>query len=711
MSARQRDLLLLALITLAGLALRLLVWHWRAFQPLGGDEQEYLNQALTLLRERSYVELRLMRPPLYTLFLASSIVLVDSLVQNLRLVQASLSAATVPLVYLLTLELTQHPPQAGAPRRGVALLAAGLCAASYTLAANATELLTETLFLFGLSAAFWLLLHAARLQRWPLAALAGLTVGALSLVRSVGLPLVPLAALWLGLAGWLAPAPVSPVPPRPNRLRLHLALVYACCALLVILPWTARNYLRYGGLILIDTTGAENLWLDNDPAGREAVKAQLYALGEERLLRQQIATQRGSERILADPARFAAKAWDELLAFFALEQSDDMLTRRAIWVSPGETWTRLLLGDALWLLIMLGGSYGLTSALAGMDRAGGRFGRLAALRSPAWLLAPWALYVLLTTLIFHVELRYRLPLYPALLPYAALSLAELATLRGRGRLSILALAVPLIGLGLTLLHAPYPALALQLGPKHWQLARAEAALAQGELELAYQASSAALAHDERSALARIGLARVAAAEGNLEAALALLDAALVAVPDHAQAHVLRGDLHRLLGDAEAARTDLAYERATRQDLQAWLWARALTPAASRLELGNGLDLGFVRGVHAGLTGERGYRWTAERAHVRLQRPAAATRLHLQLASGRPAETALLPVEIWLAGTHLTTLAVPPTWHTFSLDLPASSIEGELVIELRTPGFTPRDYDPASPDGRRLGLKLASAELR
>ncbi|MBO9320337.1 MAG: hypothetical protein J7460_15105, partial [Chloroflexus sp.] len=75
----------LAIMTLTGLALvfRLLVWRWRELYPLGGDEAEYLAQAITLLQERRYVELRLMRPPLYPLFLATAILFVDSLVQNL----------------------------------------------------------------------------------------------------------------------------------------------------------------------------------------------------------------------------------------------------------------------------------------------------------------------------------------------------------------------------------------------------------------------------------------------------------------------------------------------------------------------------------------------------------------------------------------------------------------------------------------------------
>ena len=71
----------LLLLMLLGLGLRLLVWRWREFYALSGDEREYFQQALTLLQGRGYVELPLMRPPLYTIFLAVVFQLFDSQVQ------------------------------------------------------------------------------------------------------------------------------------------------------------------------------------------------------------------------------------------------------------------------------------------------------------------------------------------------------------------------------------------------------------------------------------------------------------------------------------------------------------------------------------------------------------------------------------------------------------------------------------------------------
>lgn len=698
--------LAVAALTALALLLRLLVWRWRELYPLGGDEAEYLAQALTLLQERRYVELRLMRPPLYPLFLAAAILVVDSLVQNLRLVQAVISALTVPLIAMLARTLAQrsapHMPPAFA--RWAGLLAALLAALNYTLAANATELLTETLFLAGLSLVLWLALmpEPSRLRALGV----GVGVGALCLVRAVALPLLPLIGGW-----WLINALAAG---QWRRGTAQAALVLLGWAL-VVGPWTVRNTLTYGGVILIDTTGAENLWLDNDPAGREAVKAQLYALGEDRLLRQRLATERGIAVITADPGRFIAKMSRELRLFFALEHTDDMRERRAIWVSPAEVAARLGLGDGVWLLILLAGSYGLArrwqAAPVRVESFWRSLWRFFA--DPRWLLGAWGAYVMLTTLIFHVELRYRLPLYPVLLAYSGMvGAAWLPALRNiLPRPHPAALLWPLLALAITLWHAPYPALAWQLAGKHLALAQAERALAAGDPAAATAAAQQALAHDRASVLARVALARAALMAGDSAAAMGWLDEAIALLPAHPYPHLLRGDLLRQQGDLAAARAELAaFEAVSREDLAAWLWDRAITPPPATLRLGDGLDLGFIRGMHLSLPGEEGWRWTTGWAQARVTAPAGAQALTLELRSGRPDGSA---VRVWVAvdDGEPQPFMIGPDWQPITLPLPPVIQSRVVVVSVRTPTFWPRQYDPASPDGRRLGVQVRQIAVR
>jgi hypothetical protein len=52
--------------------------------------------------------------------------------------------------------------------------------------------------------------------------------------------------------------------------------------------------------------------------------------------------------------------------------------------------------------------------------------------------------------------------------------------------------------------------------------------------------------------------------------------------------------------------------------------------------------------------------------------------------------------------------VSPGWNIYAVALPRSLSAGEgdtLIVELRSDTFAPRDYDPASSDGRTLGVMV------
>ncbi|MBK9715316.1 MAG: glycosyltransferase family 39 protein [Kouleothrix sp.] len=775
--------------------MRLLVWRWRELYDLGGDEREYFNQALTLLREHRYQELQLMRPPLYTFFLAGCIYLFDSLVQRLRLIQAIVSALTVVPVYLLARQLL------GARR--VALVAALLAALSYTLAANAAELLTETLFVFGLTVFFWLLLRAGlpgsqvdqapspkpqastsrgqAVTRSPghlltlppghlAAALAGLSLGALVLLRSVALPLLPLGALWLLLvqtkdqgpraegrlesAGARASEPqtLSPKPQAPSsKLQWSRAIVFALAAVLAIAPWTIRNDLTYGAPILVDTTGAENLWLDNnpeaatprDPLGREAAKRELYALGDDRAGRQRLAVARGSAAIVGHPAWFLQKSWGEAQKFFALEYFDDMRERRAIWLPPLEVWLRLLLGDGLWLVLLGLGAGGLwlyqgprtkdqgptttgdvllreLEAPSPKPQASSPRPQVSRFDDARWVLVPWALYTLLTAMVFHVELRYRLPLYPVLLPYAAWAICRIADCRlqiadwGRARAKIVYAGLTILALfGMTLLHRPYIRESVMLARKHVSLWQADRALDAGDAAGAGAGAQAALRLDPESALARVAQARAELARGQTQPALAALAAAIEALPAHPHAHLLRGAILRGQGDFAAARAELAYERASLEDLQGWAWRafEQLGAAPRAVDVGGGLDLGYVRGFYLAETA--GFRWSTAESSVLLAAPAGVgARLELRLNGGRPAGAAAPQVAVLVGGREVGRAAPASEWRAYGFAIPPELISADrrVLVTLRSDTFRPRDLDRASPDGRAPGVMVGRAEV-
>ena len=95
------------------------------------------------------------------------------------------------------------------------------------------------------------------------AAAAGLLFGLAVLTRETVLYFLPLAALWLA---WR----------RPGGGRR--AAVLLGTALLVILPWTLRNWMVFRTLVPVSTAGALNLWQGNTHLTRQEVYEEYWAV-------------------------------------------------------------------------------------------------------------------------------------------------------------------------------------------------------------------------------------------------------------------------------------------------------------------------------------------------------------------------------------------------------------------------------------------------
>jgi hypothetical protein len=260
-----------------------------------------------------------------------------------------------------------------------------------------------------------------------------------------------------------------------------------------------------------------------------------------------------------------------------------------------------------------------------------------------------------------------------------------------------------------LLHRPYVSEAWMLAWKHARLWQAERALERGDAPAAHSAAQAALERDAESALAHVVLARSALLEDDQAQALDALDTAIAVLPAHPHAHLLRGAILRAEGQNDTARSELAFEQNSLEDLQSWAWRvfGPLAPAPAALQVGGGLDLGYVRGVW--LVDQAGYRWSQAEAQIALQVPAGTVQLELQLAGGRPAGAPPATLVVMADGRELGRLQLDNGWHTYRLplDLPP----GPLVVTLHSPTFRPRTYEPASPDDRALGVMVGPVALR
>lgn len=229
-------------------------------KPLTHDEREYLELAANVAGGRGFTydpplagmpaEPRYGRAPLYPAFLAVIRVAggEQHWLAHLRLAQCLIGALAVWWLALVA-------RRAGGQR--VEAACAWLAAVYPPFVWMSAYVLTEAVYV-AMAALVALVLGAAIDGLRPRAgtprqeigtgAIAGLLAGAGVLVRPAMLFFLLLAGIWL-----LA------------RRRWALLAALAAASLLVIAPWTARNYREHGRLILVASEGGLTFWTGNHP--------------------------------------------------------------------------------------------------------------------------------------------------------------------------------------------------------------------------------------------------------------------------------------------------------------------------------------------------------------------------------------------------------------------------------------------------------------
>jgi 4-amino-4-deoxy-L-arabinose transferase-like glycosyltransferase len=235
----------LVLLTLAGLAVRaaLLVLE-PATSPVA-DERTWTDWARIVAERPSPLRHKMIfHPPLYPYFLAGPFALTGSFLaaQVLQVFVSVLLIPAVGRVGALTLG------------RRAGVVAAAITAFYPELVWFSVHFWVENVFLVLLWWAFERLLVADASGRRRHAAAAGLLWGAAILARETALYFLPVAAAWLALrrgrtGAWPAGA-------------ARAAIVLAA-AVLVVAPWTYRNWLAFEAFVPVSTAGGQNLFQGN----------------------------------------------------------------------------------------------------------------------------------------------------------------------------------------------------------------------------------------------------------------------------------------------------------------------------------------------------------------------------------------------------------------------------------------------------------------
>ncbi|GAB4192603.1 MAG: tetratricopeptide repeat protein [Roseiflexaceae bacterium] len=701
----------LLLILLLALALRLALWSQPLHQP-ANDEIEYVTVARDLLAGRGwqlYERFEWLRGPGYPLFLAGSLWLAGGDLHRAALPGLLLSVANVYLCYRLGRRLAD---------RRAALLAALLAAVLWTNATFASLYMAETLWVFLFSGGLLALLGVADApphRLWARVALAGLLLGLATLTRSITMLFLPLAALWL-----LAQPLATGGQPGVSRLaallrRWPLAAIFLLCAALTIAPWTLRNYLAYGRLIPVETGLAYNVWVFNEPREDiDTISNALIAIPNP-AERSDYAIQQGLARLREDPAILLRKLWPNWVYLWRVKPIQDRFLQEFYYadVQLPLFAAALLFDDALYLLIALAAVAGLLRWPDPSDPAR---------RTARWLCLAWLAYTIATVLLTHGESRYRHFLFPVLIPYAALALGtrgwglgarvqnqeprtknqELGTGNSKPKTQNSKLILQGVLLYTVLTNYPWEWAGKNLA-RGWQVAAGDLAWALGQTDAAQQAYGRALAADPTPD-GWLRIAALARARGDLDRTATAYRRASGMVPLYIVPSTLLGDLLRAQGDLAGARRAFAGSYASAQEVADWAWQALGSPPPTLVDVGNGLDFGYVGGMYPaeeqqGATA----RWTDGRGLLRLAAPgdAPATTLRLRLAAPHPGDRPV--AALVCAAGRCWPLELTRTWRIYTLPLP-STTPGPLLVEIRSDTFT-------TPYGRRLGALVDNVMLK
>ncbi len=749
---RQHWPLLIAL--LVGAALRIALWGQLPRAGLISDEAEYLAAADWLALGRGFawhLSYLWTRAPLYPLFLAAHLAIFGRAPEAIFFSQTALSLVNVALIYAISRRLGCGQRSAG----GAALLGA----IALPLAVYPQLLLSETLFISLLLGAMLLLAEPQR--RWRLAG-AGILLGLATLTRGLLLGFLPLIALWLGWqsgGGW--------------RQRVTTALIPLLAAGMLIGPWSFYASRTYGGLIIIDTTGAYNLALGArtaydggrsdaptrnftlallDPTLDDPARAALVAdsclaqTGDPRLTaalakpvttitqaeRQQLLSAEGWCLIGARPGAFVAKTLNELVDLFQINYSG------AERLADGFALGRLPRWYTLALLALDDTLYIIALPLAALGWAVAR--QRSVSLTLTGIIGLWLLYnMAVAPLLFAIN-RFRAPLLPFLFALAMLALAHMPrwrvwlTQRYGLACAVLALVLWLIAATpYTWLEprapeapsrwasyfGPYPSaiaaaqLAWQTRPQHEAVERLESAFAGNDPA----AIAAALEDPDLPAYAHaVGAPLLAARQGQPERGLALLDQVQPLYPW--QAAVIRGELLRQLGDVNGARQWLGLTLVDDWNPVGWAWRWLHPPRlpADRIDLADDNDLGYIDGFYLGefdpALGAT-IRWAE--ATARLRFPAAATgaprQLCLRLAANWPPDLPQPNVQVMVEEMVVGKITPERHLQEVCISLPALPSGSDYVVTLTSPAFVPDALDLIRRQGPQVGqVRLLAFQL-
>jgi 4-amino-4-deoxy-L-arabinose transferase-like glycosyltransferase len=218
--------------------------------PLLGDAASYHRLAMNLLAGNGYTQNppipSAFWPPLYPFTLAGIIALFGTQLVTARIIQAIWGA--IPPVVLAWIALKNLG------RKEAWLVGFGLAFYPFLIYFG-TWLIADGLFILLLAMVFFSAakFHLSGSIRWLV--LMGIFLGLATLAKPTALFYAPLLALWVMLS------------PQGVRIKKRIGYAFALtlATLVIVLPWTLRNYLAFDQFVLVSTNGGYTFLGVNNP--------------------------------------------------------------------------------------------------------------------------------------------------------------------------------------------------------------------------------------------------------------------------------------------------------------------------------------------------------------------------------------------------------------------------------------------------------------
>ena len=492
--------------------------------------------------------------PLYPYFLGTIYALIGRDLLAVRLIQAGVGAAACVLLALAARRLFSSR-KAG--------LAAGLGLALYAPAIFFDGLIQKSVLdVFFVCLALWLTSELVDAPERPrLWLFLGLAMGGLSLTRENALVLVAVVLLWALVGNGRARALAGAKAARrsggrqPASRRALGAAAFLLGLALILLPVAARNYAVGGGFFLTPSQFGPNLFIGNNPNADGTYASLRFGRGAPEYERQdatELAEHAAGRRL--SPAEVSSYWTDRALDFITMRPGDwlALMGRKVVllWNATEMLDTESQETYAEWspLLRALGwvGHFGVLVPLAllGVWATWGERRRL-------WVFHAMLLAYAASVLLFYVFARYRFPMVPLLMLFAAAGMLAAAAFAARAmRGDRVALAESSAGTA-TVAGSSW---------LRWQPGRREALALAAALVVAVAFTNwPVLSKPLMQAVTENNLGTALQAEGRYEDAIAHYRRALTFSPDYVPAYNNMGTAFRVQGQIDRAVE--TYERA------------------------------------------------------------------------------------------------------------------------------------------------------